>query len=79
MKKKSTDCAHIQQLLSSGVNDIYDNAISEHLMSCSECQQYADGVEMIRNNYSNDKAKDLIKPNPEIKEKLLSYMQNREK
>lgn len=79
MKKKSTDCTHIQQLLSSEVNDKYDQAISEHLLSCAECQRYADGVELIRNNYSSDRAKDLIEPNPEIKEKLLSYMQNREK
>ena len=45
MKKKSTDCAHIQQLLSSDVNDIYDNAISEHLMSCSECQKLMEKAE----------------------------------
>jgi hypothetical protein len=79
MKKKSTDCAHIQQLLSSDANDKYDNTISEHLKSCTECQQYADGVEMIRNNYSSDRARDMIVPNPEIKKELLSYMQSREK
>jgi hypothetical protein len=79
MKKKPINCEQVQQILSIEAGNNYDNSINEHLVSCPECQQYADGVQTIRNNYSADRAKDLIKPNPEIKKQLLSHMKKGEK
>jgi hypothetical protein len=76
METQNKECVRIQDILINMEDSIYDSDVLQHLESCIICQEFAKGMSTIKKSYSENQD---IQPNPEIKEKLITYMQNREK